>query len=118
MAKFLFLYRNSPEQEAQDQSPDQMQEVMKAWWDWLGAGQAAGWVVEMGEALVPEGKMVEADHSVTDGPYAESREIVGGFTIVEAPDMETACKHARGCPIFAAGGRVEVRAVMDTQAPE
>lgn len=117
MANFLFLYPNATDKEAQDASPDEMQEVMKSWWDWLGAGQDAGWVIEMGEALMPEGKVVEADHSVTGGPYAESREIVGGFTLVEAADMETACKHARGCPTFAAGGRVEMREVMDTSAP-
>lgn len=118
MAKFLFLYLNSEENRSQEASPDEMEQVMKSWWDWLGAGQAAGWVLDMGEALTPDVKIVEADHSVTDGPHAETREIVGGYTLVEAPDLKTACTHARGCPIFQAGGRVEVRSIMETPPPE
>lgn len=117
MSKFLFLYRESSEQADTEPTPDQMQEVMNSWWNWLGAGEAAGWVLSKGEALVAEGKIVEKDHSVTDGPFAETREIVGGFTLVEAPDMERACEHARGCPIFKAGGRVEVRPIMDFPEP-
>ncbi len=117
MAKFLFLYRNADDNKGPEPSPDEMEQIMKSWWDWLGAGQAAGWVLEMGEALTPEGKVVHADASITDGPYAETREMVGGYTLVEAPDMDAAAQHAKGCPIFASGGKVEIRPIMDTTQP-
>lgn len=117
MAKFLFLYRNANESEGPEPSPDEMEQIMKSWWDWLGAGKAAGWVLDMGEALTPEGKVVQTDLTITDGPYAETREMVGGYTLVEAPDIEAAAEHAKGCPIFASGGKVEVRPIMDTTQP-
>ena len=117
MAKFLFLYRSPVESDTPEPSPDEMEQVMKSWWDWLGAGKAAGWVLEMGEALTYEGKVVQRDKSITDGPYAETREMVGGYTLVEASDIETAAEHAKGCPIFASGGAVEIRPIMDTTEP-
>ena len=117
MAKFLFLYRDAPEPKAAEPSPDEMEQVMKAWWDWLGAGKAAGWVLEMGEALTPEGNVLSADGTITDGPYAETREMVGGYSLIEAPDLAAATQHARGCTIFQSGGKVEIRPIMDTSQP-
>lgn len=117
MAKFLFLYRSATDKDAPEPSPDEMEQIMKSWWSWLRAGEAAGWVLEMGEALTPDGKVVQADHTVTDGPYAETREMVGGYTLVEAPNIERAAEHAKGCPIFESGGKVEVRPIMDTSEP-
>ncbi len=79
-----------------------------------------GWVDDLkkkgiyaaGEALLPSGKTLHKDSLVTDGPYAESKEIVGGFFIVKAEDLDTAIKIAGDCPDFAYGGTVEVRDVM------
>ena len=113
MAKFMFLYREPAQRSGPEPTPDEMQEAMQAWWDWLGAGKAAGWVVEMGEALCPGGGVVDADQKVTDGPFVETKEIVGGFSVVEAQDLDQACGFAEGCPIYLSGGRVEVRAIME-----
>lgn len=117
MAKFLFIYRDPIEKTAPKLSPDEMQAHMKLWWDWLGAGKEAGWVEEMGEALTPEGRVVQADKSITDGPYAETKELVGGYSLIEAKSFEAACEHAMGCPIYATGGVVEVRQIMVMDAP-
>ena len=46
---------------------------------------------------------------VTDGPFAETKEVIGGFTLIKAADMTEAAALARGCPILARGGEVEVR---------
>ena len=48
----------------------------------------------------------------TDGPYTEAKDLVGGYTIVEAKDIDQAVELSRGCPIFEGGGSVEVRPVM------
>jgi len=50
---------------------------------------------------------------VTDGPYAESKDIVGGYTLIQAKDLGEAAELSKGCPIFESGGLVEVRPVME-----
>ena len=50
--------------------------------------------------------------SITDGPYLEAKDLVGGFTLVEARDIDQAVELSRGCPILDGGGSVEVRPVM------
>jgi hypothetical protein len=51
--------------------------------------------------------------SVTDGPFAEAKDVVGGYLVVNAVDLAQAVELAKGCPIFEVGGRVEVRAILD-----
>lgn len=117
MAKFLFIYMDPVEKKGPTLSPDQMQGQLQKWWDWLGKGQEDGWVIEMGDALQPEIKIVRQDDSILDGPHAESKEFIGGYSIIEADDMDQACARAKGCPIFEIGGTVEVRAVANLSPP-
>ena len=107
MARFLFVYRGSGEQMS-TMSPEEIQKHLEKWGQWIGEAMQAGWMVEPGDALTPEGKVVSAK-VVTDGPFVESKEIVGGFSIVEAPDVDAAAKLAKGCPGLLVGGKVEVR---------
>jgi hypothetical protein len=66
-----------------------------------------------GQPLEPTGKVVSGKQkTVTDGPYAEAKDLVGGFTLVEARDLSQAAELSKGCPIFDNGGTVEVRPVM------
>ena len=118
MPKFLFIYRDPIEKTAPELSPDEMQAHMQQWWDWLGGGKEAGWVAAMGDPLTPDGRVVQADKSITDGPYAESKELVGGYSIIEAASFDEACQHAMGCPIYATGGNVEVREIAVIENPE
>src|SRR5262249_53489763 len=54
------------------------------------------------------GKMVRGrDRVVTDGPYPESKDLVGGYSLIEAKDLEQAAERAKGCPTFDLGGVVE-----------
>lgn len=108
MAKFMFVYRGGNEQ-PKEMSPEEMQQVMQSWMTWIQGGMEAGWMVDGGDALMMEGKVVHPDSSVTDGPFAESKELVGGFSMVQAKDLDEATKLTAGCPMFAAGGTVEVR---------
>lgn len=113
MAKFMFIYRDPVTKEAPEISPEEMQASIQKWEDWLGKGQQDGWCVAMGDALGPDGKVVQADKTVTDGPYLESKEMIGGYSVIEAADYDAACQHAMGCPIYEVGGVVEVRAIVD-----
>jgi hypothetical protein len=50
--------------------------------------------------------------SVTNGPFAEAKDAVGGYTLIEARDLDQAVKLSMGCPIFEVDGEVEVPPVM------
>lgn len=107
MAKYMFVYRGGDG----DQSPEEMQETIGLWLKWIGQAMEEGWMVAPGEALKPEGKVVQSDKSITDGPFAESKELVGGYSVVEADSLEAASEHAKGCPGLLYGGTVEVREI-------
>jgi hypothetical protein len=107
MANFLFVYRGSAAGE--NLSPEQMQQMMQKWQTWIGEGLKKGWMVDSGDALTPEGRVVTAKKVVTDGPFVESKEIVGGFSIIQADSIDAAAELAKGCPGLLYGGSVEVR---------
>ena len=67
---------------------------------------------EPGESLEAGGKLVRGEKQVvTDGPYAEAKDVVGGFTIVKVKNINEAVKLSKGCPIFESNGMVEVRPI-------
>ena len=92
-------------------SPEQMQESIKQWQDWIGGIAAQGKFVSTNQ-LGFQGKTLKPGGIITDGPYAEVKEIVGGNMVVKAADLDEALKMAEGCPIFYMGGHVEVRDIM------
>ena len=108
MANFLFVYRARPEGYA-TMTPEQMQEHMQKWNAWIAEGFQKGWMVDAGDGLESEGRMVNAKKVVIDGPFVESKEIVGGFSIVQADGIDQAAEFAKGCPALTVGGSVEVR---------
>ena len=108
MPKFMFVYRGGHE-DMENASPEQMQQVMQMWMDWIQGGVEAGWMLDGGDGLKPGGAVVNPDLSVTDGPFAESKELVGGYSMVEASDLAAAIELAKGSPMPKSGGTVEVR---------
>lgn len=117
MPKFMFVYRGNGEP-PKDMSPEAMQQVMQAWMTWIQGGTEAGWMLDGGDALQMEGKVVHPDGKVTDGPFAETKELVGGYSLIQAKDLAEAVKHTKDCPMFASGGTVEVRELMNVGQPE
>ena len=109
MKEFMMIFRNEPS--GQKPSPEQMQVMVKQWQDWIGGIAAQGKFVST-NALGFQGKTVHANTTITDGPYSELKEIVGGYAIVKADNIEDALKLVTGCPTLAIGGKVEVRDVM------
>lgn len=109
MKDFLFLYRG-PELKEQP-SPEQMQESMNSWMNWLGNIGAQNKLVDQGSSLQADGKVVRTDGVITDGPFTEVKEVIGGYSIIKANDLAEAAEIAKGCPIFQAGGNVEVREI-------
>jgi hypothetical protein len=111
MAKFLLIYRGGEGDESK-MSPEQMQQLLAKWNAWIGEGFAKGWMVDAGDALAPAAKFVKPNKVVTDGPFPEAKEIVGGYSVVEADTIEKAAEHAKGCPHLQSGGQIEVRPMM------
>ena len=102
MAKYLLTYRGGgmPETEAEQAA------VMQAWEAWYGTLGAA--VADPGNPC-GAGRTIAADGSV--GPVGAST--ISGYTIISAEDLDAAVGHAKGCPILAAGGSVEVSETFD-----
>ena len=97
----------------QQQSPEEMQAEMQKWNEWIGGIAAQGKMLGT-EALMPLGKLMsKGGQVVTDGPYTEGKEIVGGYTLVSAANLEEATELAKGCPIFDTEGHVEVRPIVN-----
>jgi len=113
MKDFMMLFRSEPNPNFEP-TPDEIEAEIKLWMDWIGGIGAQGKLKNAGEALDFKGKTVHADGSITDGPFTETKEIVGGFTIVTAKDLEEAVALTKGCPALDNGGKVEVREVMPT----
>jgi hypothetical protein len=115
MKEFLLIFRNSQQPEA-TRSAEQMQEVMQQWIDWLGSIAAQNKLIDKGNRLVTEGSVIKPGNIVTDGPYMEIKEMVGGYTMIRANSLEEATALAGGCPILQVGGSVEVRGIMVMEA--
>jgi hypothetical protein len=110
MKDFMFIFRGATEQ--YEFSAEEMQQHMQKWFSWVDELKAKNIYVS-GEPLLPEGKTVKgAKALVTDGPFAESKELVGGFFIIKAASLAEAAELARGCPDLPLDGSVEIREVM------
>ena len=113
MKDFMFIFRGAAEQ--YDFSPEQMQQHMQKWFAWIEELKANNQYAA-GEPLTPAGKVVKGPKAlVTDGPFTESKELVGGFFIVKANSLEEATELAKGCPDLPLNGSVEVREVMKVE---
>jgi len=110
MREFMMIFRGDKDQPIP--SPEQMQQVMKLWQDWIGGIAAQGKFVAT-NALGYEGRTINSEGVVSDGPYAEVKEIVGGYLICKAENLNDAISMIEGCPTVLNGGTVEVRDVMD-----
>lgn len=93
-------------------APEAMQAHMQKWFAWIEQLKKDNRYVS-GEPLEPSGKFVSGPKKVvTDGPFAESKELVGGFFIVNAKDINDAVKLCDGYPDFVYNGKVQVRPVQ------
>ena len=111
MKEFLLVFRRDASQGLQ-MSPEQLQKMMKPWQDWIGSIAAQNKLIDRGNRLDGGGNVVKPDNVVTNGPYVETKEAVGGYTLIKAKDLADATEIAKGCPILTVGGSVEVRPVI------
>lgn len=98
MGKFVLAYTGGGEM---GESEEEQQEIMGHWMNWFGA---------LGEAVVDGGNPFGASATVgSDGEVAEhGASALNGYSIIDAESLEDACEKAKGCPVLAGGGSVEV----------
>ena len=93
-------------------SPEEMQVSMGRWMAWSEKMGKQG-ILKGGHALTASSKRVSGiERTVTDGPFAESKEVVGGYYIVTANNMDEVIKIAEDYPDYEYGNSVEIREVM------
>ena len=95
-------------------SPEQMQQVASDWMAWFKRLTEQGKAVA-GNPLEREGKVVSGKNGrvVADGPFAESKEAIGGYFLLKVNSLDEAVTIAQECPGLPYGAKVEVRPVMD-----
>jgi hypothetical protein len=118
MKYMLLLYGD--ESRWADMTPEQTAEDMKAW-EGFGEALTASGAFLAGEGLQPTSdattvRIRNGEVVHTDGPFAETREQLGGFYLLECPDLDAALAWAAKVPDLGEAGSVEVRPVMDYEA--
>lgn len=116
MSEFVFFFRASAEEQREHMgTPEQAQRSMEAWMTWIRELEAKGYLKNPGQPLEPTGKVLRGGSKVvTDGPYAEAKELILGFLVLEARDLAQAVDLANGCPMVeGGGGSVEIRPVAN-----
>lgn len=112
MEKFMLLFRGGENHASNATESKEAAENMQEWMTWMEALGKKGTLVG-GEPLQRTGKQVGGRSKVvTDGPFIEAKEMVGGYLIVNANDINDAVEISKGCPIFNEDGKVEVRPIQ------
>ncbi|MCG6141341.1 YciI family protein [Leptospira bandrabouensis] len=112
MEEYLILMRLDILTKEAQPSPEQLQVYMLQYQEWIN-GIVAEKKFKSGTALSTEGRVIQSDFIITDGPYVETKESLAGFIIIYAKDFDDAAKIAKKCPILmGAGNSVEVRKVI------
>ena len=107
MSEFMILFRKDINEKQLSQ--EEWEELGKKWWQWRSGLESQNKIASSGNRLSKAGKVVKQNNVVTDGPYAEIKEMLAGFMVIKAEDFDEAIVIAKGCPIILSGGNVEIR---------
>lgn len=110
MDEFMLIFRHEDGKKVA--SPEQIQIWMKQTMDWIG-GIAAQNKFSGGNGLpFDDSRVVHSNQMVTNGPFGEIKETIGGYIIVKANSVDEAVEFAKGCPVLQGeGNTVEVRKI-------
>ena len=113
MASFMLIARDGP-QDFADMSPEDMQGIIEKYVAWGTKLEDAGKKRASNKLRDSEGKVLRGNSgslTVTDGPFSETKEVVGGYWIIDAADYDEAIELARDCPHIEYGASLEIREV-------
>jgi hypothetical protein len=112
MNEFVLIFRTDYLPEVKF-SPDEMQSMMQHWQNWMGSIAAQDKLADSGNRLGSSGNTLQPGNVITNGPYAEIKEIITGYIIIRAESIDEAAEMAKGCPLVVGGrGQVEVRNII------
>ncbi len=113
MKEFLLLFRGG-EAMSGNQSPEYMQAHMQKWMQWMESLKEQEKLLGA-QPLMATGKTISSSKKVvSDGPFMEGKEMVGGYLLCRANDYEEAIEISKGCPILEFGnGNVEIREIQE-----
>lgn len=108
----MFLFRGGDTHIHNAQNSKAVMDYIQSWDTWM-QGLAEKGILVGGHPLQTSGKQVIGSGKVvSDGPYLEGKELIGGYLIVNAKDMDDAVEISKGCPIFLEDGKLEVRPIQ------
>jgi hypothetical protein len=111
-ARYMLIFRGGAVSR-EDVSPSVLQAHVEKWYAWADELVREG-RRNLGTPLASRGKAVRGyERVVTDGPYAESKDLVTGAMIIDATSLDDAVEVARRCPTYEFDGSVEVRLVQN-----
>jgi hypothetical protein len=116
MASFMLLLHRPVERSRPLGDPQTVAKVTREYMDWADRTRAAG-RLKAGSKLTDDAGRILRNQggrvATTDGPFVESKEIVGGYFLISAGDYDEACRIAAECPHLKYGSSIEVRQVEE-----
>jgi hypothetical protein len=110
MEEFILIFRHEDGHKVA--SPEQIQIWMKQTMDWIGSIAAQNKFSEGNGLPFDDARVVRKGNVVTNGPFGEIKETIGGYIIVKADSVDEAVEFAKGCPVLQGDGNsVEVRKI-------
>ncbi|RNI31963.1 hypothetical protein EFA69_05505 [Rufibacter immobilis] len=101
----------------QEMSPEEMQKLVQAHMQWTEKLAQLGHL-RGGDGLEETGAYIKGKNAlVTDGPFIETKEMIGGYYLLQAESLEQVVELAKECPCHLWGGTTEVRPIMDYAPP-
>lgn len=117
MKQFLLLLHEDIEKMS-SLSPKEMEELAHAHMAWTEKLAESGHLIS-GDGLHENGILISGkDAIVKDGPYMESKEVIGGYYLLQAENMEIMVELAKECPCHIWGGTTEIRPILDMEEYE
>jgi hypothetical protein len=111
MKDFLLIFRADYSGMA-TMSEDDRQAMTKRYMDWIGGLAANDNLVDRGNRLASTGKVVSGTGDIiTNGPYTEIKEFIGGYSIIKAASYEDAVALMKTSPVFELNGKIEIREI-------
>ncbi len=110
MKEFMMIFIGG-DYETNDMSPEDFQRRMNLWNEWVEDLKKDDIFID-GRALKNQSKMVESTGLSTDGPFVETKELVTGYFLLKAKDLEHVTTLTKGYPDYDLGGKIEIREIQ------
>jgi hypothetical protein len=93
-------------------SQEDIENAQKRFYGWFDRLANEGKIIKRGHRLAPEGKILSGTKAISDGPFAESKEAIAGYWIIQATSLDEALEIAKGDPLLDYGHTVELRPIL------